>query len=97
MQLSKNQKNVCRFFAAFLKSSSSLKHFEKKDEGHILCISEIKECEKLGQINVLKAPIKKTLEQSTRNKVLNTARQNFYHFFLNVRETELENLSVSDM
>ena len=48
MQLSKSQKNVCRFFAAFLKSTSSLKHFEKKDEDHILRISEIKECEKLG-------------------------------------------------
>ena len=35
-------------FAAFLKPKSTFKYFEKKDDLHILCISEITGCERRG-------------------------------------------------
>ena len=41
LQLSKKQKTFSQFFAAFLKTSWNFKRFEKKDEPHRFCISEI--------------------------------------------------------
>ena len=41
MQLSQKQKTFSEFFAAFLKSAINFKHFEKKDDPHRFCISEI--------------------------------------------------------
>ena len=41
MQLSQKQKTFSEFFAAFLKSTINFKHFEKKDDPHRFCISEI--------------------------------------------------------
>ena len=41
MQLSKKQKDVSKFFIAFLKSTSNFEHFEKKDGPHSLSISKI--------------------------------------------------------
>ena len=48
MQLSRNQKTLSQSFALFLKSKSNFKHFEKKDDPHILCISEITDCKRQG-------------------------------------------------
>ena len=39
--LSQKRKNFSRFFSAFLKSTLNLKHFQKKDDPHSRCISEI--------------------------------------------------------
>ena len=47
MQLSEKQKTFSQFFAAFLKCISNFKRFEKKDDPHSLCISEITDSEKL--------------------------------------------------
>ena len=45
MQLSK--KNFfCQFLSAFLKCRSSFEQFEKKDDRHRLCLSEITDCER---------------------------------------------------
>ena len=52
MQLSKKQKNFSQFCFAFLKFRSSFKIFEKIDDLHSLCISEITVCEKYGYIYV---------------------------------------------
>ena len=41
MQLSQKQKSFAHFFAAFLKSAMNFKYFEKKDDRHRFCISEI--------------------------------------------------------
>ena len=41
MQLSQKQKSVSQFLAAFLKSMLNFKNFEKKDDPHSLCLSEI--------------------------------------------------------
>ena len=48
MELSKKQNFFPQFVAALLKSPSNLKHFEKKDEPHRLCISRISYCKKDG-------------------------------------------------
>ena len=42
MHLFKRRKKISEFFAAFVKSTSNFEHFEKKDEPHSLCISEIR-------------------------------------------------------
>ena len=42
------QKTFSGFLAPFWKSTSSFKHFEKEDDPHGLCISEITDCERLG-------------------------------------------------
>ena len=49
IQLSKKQKKISKFFAAFLESKLDFEHFEKKDDPHSFCISEITDSE-----NVLK-------------------------------------------
>ena len=48
MQLSRKQKTFSQFFAAFLKSSLNVGHFQKKDDPHGRCISEITGCVKCG-------------------------------------------------
>ena len=45
MQLFKNLKIVCQYFAQFLESTSNFQHFEDKDDPRSLCIFEIKDCE----------------------------------------------------
>ena len=47
MPLSQKTKISSEFFVPFLESTSSSKHFGKKDDSHSQYISEIKECEKL--------------------------------------------------
>ena len=37
--LSQKQKNLSRFFFAFLKSTLNFEHFQKKDDPHSRCIS----------------------------------------------------------
>ena len=41
MILSRKQKIFSEFFSEFLKSRLNFKHFEKKDDPHRFCISEI--------------------------------------------------------
>ena len=48
MQLYRKQKTFSDFFSAFLKSSLNFEHFQKKDDPHSWCISEITDSEKAG-------------------------------------------------
>ena len=48
IQLSQKQKTFSEFFSAFLKSSLNFEHFQKKDDPHGWCISEITDSEKCG-------------------------------------------------
>ena len=41
LQLSKKQNSFSHFFASYLKFTSNLAHFEKKDDPHRLCILKI--------------------------------------------------------
>ena len=45
MQLSQKQKTFSCFFSPFLKTRSNFEHFEKKDDPHKFCISEITDFE----------------------------------------------------
>ena len=48
MHLSEKQKSFSQFFCAFFKSTSTFEHFQKKDDPHTLCISEITDPKKRG-------------------------------------------------
>ena len=45
MQLSQKQKTFSKLLAAFLKSRLNLKYFERKNDLHRFCISEIADSE----------------------------------------------------
>ena len=44
-QLSQKQKSFSQLFFVFLKSRLIFRHFQKKEDSHGSCISEIKGCE----------------------------------------------------
>ena len=46
MHLYQKQKIFSQFFSAFSKSALNFQHFEKKDDTHSLCISEITDHER---------------------------------------------------
>ena len=48
MELSRKQKPVCIFFSSVLKWKFNFEHFQKKDDPHSLCISEITDSKKRG-------------------------------------------------
>ena len=56
MQLSQKQKTFSEFFCAFLKSTLTFEHFQKKYDSHSWCLSKITDSEKQGKINVYKVP-----------------------------------------
>ena len=52
MKLSKKLKSFFRFSSAFPKSTFHLENFEKVDESHSLCLSEIIDCKVPAYVNV---------------------------------------------
>ena len=48
LQLFNKQNNFSQFFAAYLKSKSNFEHFEKQEFAQILCIFEMRYCERCG-------------------------------------------------
>ena len=65
MQLSRKQKTFSEFFSAFLESSLNFEHFQKKDDSHSWGISEMRECEKQGYMNVYKVSFQGILQKAT--------------------------------
>ena len=61
MQLSLKAIIFSDFFVPFLESKLKFKHFENKDDCDAYFVSEITECERLGQISLKKAPFQNTL------------------------------------
>ena len=51
-QISQKQKMFSGFFIAYLEYASNLEHFQKKDEHPSLVISEIRDSERVGYLNV---------------------------------------------
>ena len=49
MELYLKQTIFAKLFVSFLETTSNFKNFEKKDDRHSYFISEIKDCERLGQ------------------------------------------------
>ena len=56
MHLSQNENNFSQFFSAFSESALNFEHFQKKDDPHSLCISEITDHERRAYINVSTFP-----------------------------------------
>ena len=54
--LSEKPKTFSEFFSAFLKSTLNFEHFQKKDDPHSGCISQITVSEKGDEINICKIP-----------------------------------------
>ena len=52
MNLSQKQKIFSKNFSAFFESPLNFEHFQKKDDPHSLCISEITDHERRASINV---------------------------------------------
>ena len=52
MQFSKKQKSFSQIFGTFLKFTSNFEQFEKKNDSHSICISEITYWQRGDQINV---------------------------------------------
>ena len=52
--LSEKRKTFSEFFSAFLKSTLNFEHFQKKDDPHSRCISQITVSEKGDEINICK-------------------------------------------
>ena len=52
--LSEKRKTLSEFFSAFLKSTLNFEHFQKKDDPHSRCISQITVSKKGELINVCK-------------------------------------------
>ena len=48
MELCKTLKTFSECFSQFLKSSSNFERFERKDDIHSQCISEIIDCQRYG-------------------------------------------------
>ena len=46
MHLSQKEKNFSEFFSSFFESALNFEHFQKKDDPHSLCISEITDHER---------------------------------------------------
>ena len=59
--LSEKQKTFSEFFSAFLKSTLNFAHFQRKDDPHSRCISQITVSEKGALINVFKISFKRSL------------------------------------
>ena len=47
----KKSKSVCGIFITFFESKLNLEHFQKNNEPHSLCISEIIDSERCGYLN----------------------------------------------
>ena len=82
MQSSQKKNTILKFFTAFLKSRSNLKYFEKKDEPHRFCLSEIRDSEKVvkwtSKMSNLRGPFDK--QHGKRAKaLLKSASQHLYH------------------
>ena len=56
MQLSQNQNLFLSFFVSFLKSRLNFEHFDRKDDPHTFCISEITDSENVVK-KMSKSPV----------------------------------------
>ena len=65
MQISRKLETFSQFFIAFLKSTLNSKYFEKKDQFHMLSITDISTCEKGSYLNVPKTICHTMLRQTT--------------------------------
>ena len=80
--LSQKRKTFSQFFSAFSISPLNFAHFQKKDDSHSRCISQITVSEKGEYINVCKKPFWKSLQKKHRKRaqrLLKSAQRYLYH------------------
>ena len=82
--LSQKRKTFSEFFYAFSISTLNFAHFQKKDDSHSRCISQITVSEKGEYINVCKKPFWKSLQKKhgkRAQRLLKSAERYLYHIF----------------
>ena len=80
--LSHKRKTFSQFFSAFSISTLNFSHFQKKDDSHSRCISQITVSEKGEYINVCKKPFWKSLQKKhgkRAQRLLKSAQRYLYH------------------
>ena len=80
--LSQKRKTFSQFFYAFSISALNFAHFQKKDDSHSRCISQITVSEKGEYINVCKKPFWKSLQKKhgkRAQRLLKSAERYLYH------------------
>ena len=99
MQLYEKLKIFSRFFISFSKYSWNFEHFEKKNDIHSQCISEIIDCQRYGWTNGWIASFQSTLRQSTCQSLPNTyeicMKALLPYLFLTVSKIYPEKISIS--
>ena len=66
MQLSKKSNPFCQIFNAFMKSTYTFEHFQKKDEAHSLSICEFIDSKSRAYLNVKKVIFQNIFQQPAR-------------------------------
>ena len=99
--LIQKQNTFSQFFASFLKSTLNFEHFQKKDDRHRRCISQITVSEKSDSINVSKNPSERFLLQKTWQERPKTVEicitLPLQYLFIPVNKIQLEEVYVSAM
>ena len=97
--LSQKQNTFSDFFSAFLRPTSNFEHFQKKDDPHTRCSSQINVSEKGDSINVCKISFERCLPQQIWQKGPNTAEicttLPLPYFFIPLNVIQSEKIYVS--
>ena len=84
-----------------MKSPSTFEHFQKEEDRHSYCISEISDRPMLGHATHYSAPSQNIPQQSTCSTVPTTSnlclRALLPYFFITVRGNDLENISLIEV
>ena len=81
MHLRRKRNNFSQFFTAFLKCSWNFEHFDKKDDAHRFCISEITDS-KTQSDQCLKSPVSEDPSTCNMVKVLKHSWNLHYSTFI---------------
>ena len=99
--ISQKKKTFSQFFSAFLKSILNFKKFQKKNDPHSQCISQITVYGKCDLINVIKIPFKRSRPQKTWQNGPKTVEictsLPLPYLFIPVHIIQLEKVNVSAM
>ena len=74
-------KTFSEFFIPLMKSPSTFEHFQKEEDCHSYCISEISYRPMLGRATHYSAPSQNIPQQSTCSTVPNTIKSSCEHFY----------------
>ena len=84
MQLLQTQKTFSRFLSAFLKSTLNFEYFEKKDDPHRFCISEITDSENVVREITKKSRFRGPIDNKHGKRtiiLLKSASQHLYQLY----------------